>query len=143
MLLSFFRQKGTDQRQRPVVAHWALWGMSPEQNMAHTALIHIDQSITLRRVNVVPRPSDLPFTMLYSETRPDGVGNDKDEGLLALLSRDHQDDHDNDRNDDQQEHHETAQVQRLSYCPHVRVRRVHGVVNDLVAVPLRERHCVP
>jgi len=47
--LSFFRQEGTNQGQRPMVAHGALGGMSPEQDMAHTALVHIDQPITLRQ----------------------------------------------------------------------------------------------
>ena len=45
--MSFLREKGANHRQRPMVANWTLGGMFPEQNVAHIALIHIDQPITL------------------------------------------------------------------------------------------------
>jgi len=48
-----------------MVANWTLGGMFPEQDMAHIALIHIDQTITLLGVNAIPRPLDLPFPIAF------------------------------------------------------------------------------
>ena len=47
--MSFLREKGANHRQRPMVANWTLGGMSPEQNVAHIALIHTDQPSPLHR----------------------------------------------------------------------------------------------
>jgi hypothetical protein len=45
--LSPLRHNGANNRQRSMFANRTLRGVFPEQNMAHIALIHIDQRITL------------------------------------------------------------------------------------------------
>ena len=45
--MSPLRHNGANNRQRSMFANRTLRGVFPEQNMAHIALIHIDQPVTL------------------------------------------------------------------------------------------------
>lgn len=59
--MSFLRDERASYRQCPVVAYWALRGMSPEQNMTHTAFVDGYQLITLLKGgNLIPRTSGFP-----------------------------------------------------------------------------------